>query len=303
MRAPGQVFHAATSGVVPISRVGARGYAWGVEDTPLWRFACVKSLFRQGPGRRLGDATMKSILGSKTALGMIAAVLVAVPGVALAADAMNGIIIANDGQSIVVRAGGADTTVPLTSATKIRGTAGALGARTESHPASDLIRGLAVEVKTGDDGSATEITFKKSDLKTAQQIDAGLAGTDARVAQNTQRIDDVGQLVPAGRTKVFFAVGSAVINAEGKQELQAIAAKAKQLKTAYRLVVVGRADTTGNAAANQRLSERRAAAVTAVPAGKRRHIAEQLPSRPRASAHRRSPTTRRRRRRTPTRAG
>ena len=205
---------------------------------------------------------MKSILLRKAALGMMAAVLVAVPGVAIAADAMKGIIIANDGQSITVRAGGADTPVPVTSSTKIRSTTGALGARTESHPASDLIRGLAVEVKTGDDGSATEITFKKSDLKTAQQIDAGLAGTDARVAQNQQRLDDVGQLVPAGRTKVFFAVGSTVIDAQGKQDLQAIAAKAKQLKTAYRLVVVGRADKTGNAEANQRLSERRAAAVT-----------------------------------------
>jgi outer membrane protein OmpA-like peptidoglycan-associated protein len=87
-------------------------------------------------------------------------------------------------------------------------------------------------------------------------------GTEGRVAENSARIDNFGQLVPAGRTKVFFAVGSAALSAEGKASLDAIAAQARSLDTAYRVGVVGRADTTGNAAANERLSQRRAAAVT-----------------------------------------
>jgi outer membrane protein OmpA-like peptidoglycan-associated protein len=116
-------------------------------------------------------------------------------------------------------------------------------------------------VKDGDKDVATDVTFKNSDLKTARQISAGLVTTDEQVALNSARLDDVGQLVPAGRTKVFFATGSTTLNDKGKQDLQDIAGKAKAMTTAYRLAVVGRADTTGNAAANQRLSERRAAAV------------------------------------------
>ncbi|MGS7457499.1 OmpA family protein, partial [Mycobacterium tuberculosis] len=68
-------------------------------------------------------------------------------------------------------------------------------------------------------------------------------------------------LVAAGRTKVFFAVGSATLSAQGKQDLDDIAAKAKAIKAGYRLAVVGRADPTGNAEANKRLSARRAVAV------------------------------------------
>jgi len=203
----------------------------------------------------------------KMALGMITALMVATSSLALAADAaLKGMIVSNNGSTIVVRSGGVDTNVMVTGSTKIRGTAGSLGIRGGSHPPSDLIRGLAVQVTGSQDGgvlTASEITFKDSDLKVAQQIAAGIAATQTQVNENTQRIDDVGQLVPAGRTKVYFAVGSSTINAQGKQSLQAIAAQAKALTTAYRLAVVGRADKTGNAAANQRLSDARAASVTA----------------------------------------
>jgi outer membrane protein OmpA-like peptidoglycan-associated protein len=205
--------------------------------------------------------------GRKTALGVMTALMVAASSMALAqATAIKGMIVSNNGSSIVVQVDGVDTTVLLTDSTKIRGTSGAIGLRGESHPPSDLMRGLAVQVTANQDGgplTATDITFKNSDLKVAQQIAAGIAATQTQVDINSQRIDDVGQLVPAGRTKVYFAVGSTTINAQGKQSLQMIANQAKALKTAYRLAVVGRADKSGNAAANQRLSDNRAAAVTA----------------------------------------
>ena len=208
---------------------------------------------------------MKIFVNRKAALGMFAAVMIATPGLALAEDAaLKGMITSHEGNTIVVRAGGADTKVVLTDTTKIRGTSGALGVRGEDHPPADLIRGLAVEVTTtqsGSDLTATAVTFKNSDLKTAQQIAAGLVSTEARVTENSQRIDDVGLLVSAGRTKVFFPVGSAVISAKGKEDLQAIATQAKEVKGAYRLAVVGRADPTGNAAANEKLSAQRALAV------------------------------------------
>jgi outer membrane protein OmpA-like peptidoglycan-associated protein len=101
--------------------------------------------------------------------------------------------------------------------------------------------------------TAASITFKNEDLDTARQIQAGLVGTE-------QRIDNVGELEARGRTRVFFATGSAALTAEGRQSLRAIAAEAQAI-TGYRLAIVGRADPTGNSAANQRLSERRVAAV------------------------------------------
>jgi len=205
--------------------------------------------------------------GRKTALATMAALMVATSSLALAADAaIKGMIVSRQGSTLVVRVDGTDTTVMLTDSTKIRGTSGAMGIRGETHPPSDLMRGLAVQVNASQDGdtlTANEITFKNSDLKVAQQIAAGIASTETQVDINSQRIDDVGQLVPAGRAKVLFAVGSSTINAQGKKDLQAIATQAKALTTAYRLAVVGRADKTGNAAANQRLSQARAAAVTA----------------------------------------
>ena len=70
--------------------------------------------------------------------------------------------------------------------------------------------------------------------------------------------DCIVAIFPVGRAKVYFELGSSILSPQGKQDLQAIATQAKGHK-GYRLAVVGRADPTGNAAANQRLSEARAA--------------------------------------------
>ena len=63
-------------------------------------------------------------------------------------------------------------------------------------------------------------------------------------------------------TRVYFASGSVAINAEGAQQLRSIAAQAAGISGAS-FRIVGHADSTGNAAANQRLSDQRASAVTA----------------------------------------
>jgi outer membrane protein OmpA-like peptidoglycan-associated protein len=204
-----------------------------------------------------------------TRLAMLATLLfatVAGGGVALAqAGNLSGTITSNNGSTIVVRTAEGDTPVLLTPETRVHGTSGVLGVRGEDHPATDLIPGLIVRVEIVPGAArltAGEVNFKNDDLRTARQISAGLVGTDARVTENSERIDNIGQLVPAGRTQVFFDVGSAVLSDQGKASLDAIASQARGLTTAYRLAVVGRADPTGNAAANQRLSRRRAAAVT-----------------------------------------
>lgn len=184
---------------------------------------------------------------------------------------VGGVVTANNGSTIVVRNADGDHTINLTGSTRIRGTTGMLNVRGEDHPTADLLPGLTVSVEGVTDGSgvtASEVTFREGDLRTARAISGGLVGTEGRVAENAAgiaenaaRIDNVGQLVQAGRTKVFFAVGSSTLSAEGRASLDAIAAQARGLNTAYRFAVVGRADPTGNAAANERLSQRRAQAV------------------------------------------
>lgn len=210
---------------------------------------------------------MKTNTIKTAALGITAALLLSVSGAALAADVLKGMIVSKDGSTLTVRSGDTNTVVLLTETTKIQSGTGVLGVRQDTRAPSDLIRGLAIEVKSAEPAgaggtiTATEISFKNSDLKTAQQISAGIASTESQVAENAERIDNIGEMKAVDRTNVLFESGSATISAAGKQQLQDIAAKAKGV-TGYRLAVVGRADTTGNAAANQKLSERRAAAVT-----------------------------------------
>jgi outer membrane protein OmpA-like peptidoglycan-associated protein len=190
-------------------------------------------------------------------LALTAALAISGPALAQDAEPFEGVIISHEGSTIVVRGDNGDTPVILTETTRIRGTSGVLGVRGEDHPATDLIRGLAVEITPvagAAEVTAAEVRFKNDDLRTAQQIQAGLHGTE-------ERIDNVGELVARGRTRVFFATGSATLTAEGMQSLRAIAAEAQAIP-GYRLAIVGRADPTGDAAANQRLSERRVAAVT-----------------------------------------
>lgn len=215
---------------------------------------------------------MKRAMATIGVVMMTAAAAMAGGGAALAQDTrLSGMIVAHDGATIVVRGAAGDTAVALTETTQIRGTSGMLGVRGEDHPASDLIPGLAVEVDTAQGAAgvtATQVTFKNSDLKTARQISAGLAGPEKRITENAagiaetaERLDKVGELVAAGRTRVFFDTGSSDLSPASKASLDQIAAQARALPGPYRVAVVGRADTTGNAAANERLSAVRAMAV------------------------------------------
>jgi outer membrane protein OmpA-like peptidoglycan-associated protein len=221
------------------------------------------------------------LAGTRNYIMSITALLLAGASSAALADGepLKGMILSKEGSTLVVRSGGSDVKIQVTPSTRIRATSGALGLQKSEQTEADLLRGLSVEIETASDGqnlTATEIDFKASDLKTAQQIAAGIHSTEGRVAtneqgiatnaqgvsSNSQRIDQAGEMVSVGKSKVFFATGSTVINPAGKHELQAVAAKAKTI-AGSRLVVVGRADSTGNPEANQRLSEKRAAAVQA----------------------------------------
>lgn len=224
---------------------------------------------------------MRTIMTTLAAFGLFVGLLLASPGGAFAQEAglVKGMILSHEGNTLTVRWHGGDTAIHLTPSTKIRGTSGSLGIRGETHSPDDLVRGLAVDIATVQSGTeltATEVTFKNADLKTAKQISAGIHDTEGRVSANARgisgnaarldehedRLDNIHDFDAAGRAKVFFATGSTTLTPKGHQELHQIATQAKAIK-GYRIAVVGRADSRGDPVKNQRLSEARSAAVTA----------------------------------------
>ena len=203
----------------------------------------------------------------KTSTAALVAAFAAMPVLAMAQVTLSGAITEKQDDHIVLRTSDGDKIVRVAPDTKVTETAGAGVLQREKRAPSDLMRGLTVQIdampsQSGQEYYANSITYKKGDMRTARQIDAGVTAERERIAQAEARLDNVGELMPAGRTKVFFDTGSTELSDQAKQDLQAIAAQAKDIKGGFRLAVVGRADPRGNAAANQRLSEKRAAAVT-----------------------------------------
>jgi outer membrane protein OmpA-like peptidoglycan-associated protein len=122
-----------------------------------------------------------------------------------------------------------------------------LNARKESKAASDLLPGLPVKVEGTAGGSsfaADSIEFKADDYRTAVQIRAGQATTREALAQT-------GEYDLKEEATVYFTSGSATISAEGHRALDELATKAQAID-GYAISVLGFADPTGDAAANQR---------------------------------------------------
>jgi len=93
--------------------------------------------------------------------------------------------------------------------------------------------------------------------KAAQETaDAAVAGVNA----TNDRISALDDYVPQDSIAVNFRLGSAILNADAKTKLDAIATKALNAK-GYVLEVTGYADSTGNTDRNRALSQRRADAV------------------------------------------
>ena len=214
--------------------------------------------------------------GRFVAIWVALMVLMAAPQAALAQGvSLSGLITARDGPHMTVAdSAGQETVVTLTDETRVVSVGGAFGLQRDDMGVTDLINGLAVSV-TGIEHNggveALKVTFKPSDLKTAKQVAAGTAQVksqaqakvrqlEAQNAELRQRMSEANQYVEKGSTTILFATGSANISADGKQQLQAIADKARGIK-GYLIGVSGHADTTGDSLANQKLSERRADAV------------------------------------------
>lgn len=148
---------------------------------------------------------------------------------------------------------------------------------------------------------AKSITFDKDDLQTAEMIQAGLTPTETKVSANTQNIETNQQNINANKQEISanqqtiaanktamdanaaetskrfselseydtkdqldvkFASGSTKISAADEEALKKLAHDAVN-QTGYIIQVKGYADSSGNAAMNQKLSMERAQGVIA----------------------------------------
>lgn len=169
------------------------------------------------------------------------------------------VIVSITGDTIDARTVNGPLTIVLSPSTKITQTSGI--AKREARPVKSLIPGLIITVDGDQQGqtvSAEDIRFKERDWRTAV---ATKAGTVEQFSELRQAIIDGNEYVIRDEATVYFPSGSAVVGASYKQKLQALAQKAPSFGN-YRISILGFADPRGNAAANERLSQKRAAAVS-----------------------------------------
>lgn len=169
-----------------------------------------------------------------------------------------GVIISGSPNGLNVRTREGPITVVVSPDTRIRQVKG-LSRSTRS--TRDLIPGLIIKIDGDQQGStiaASNIDFKESDWRNAI---ATKAGTQQEFAELRQAIIDGNEYVIREETTVYFKSGSAAIAESYKQNLRALAQKAPSYGN-YRVSILGFADPRGNAAANERLSLRRAGMVS-----------------------------------------
>lgn len=199
----------------------------------------------------------------KGKLGLIVggALLASVAAVPVVAEEVKteAVITSVEGNTINAKSMAGPLTVVLTDSTKITQTSGI--ARRDARDARSLIPGLIFTVEGDNQGgtvTAEEIRFKEKDWRTAV---ATKAGTTEQFAELRKAIIEGQEYVIQEETTVYFKTGSAAIAQSYKDNLKAIAQKAPSFGN-YRISVLGFADPVGNAAANERLSLKRAGAVS-----------------------------------------
>lgn len=169
------------------------------------------------------------------------------------------VITSVNGNTINARTMSGPITVTVSSDTKIVQTSGI--AKRDKRDVRALIPGLIFTVEGDQQGqsvAASDIRFKEKDWRTAI---ATKAGTTEQFAELRKAIIEGQEYVIREEATVYFKTGSAVIAESYKAQLKALAQKAPSLGN-YRISILGFADPKGNAAANERLSLKRAGAVS-----------------------------------------
>ena len=166
------------------------------------------------------------------------------------------VITSKSGGTLTTRTRAGNLTVIVTPTTKIRETSG-ISRKTRDQ--TSLIPGLIIKAEgdlQGDTLRADEIDFKKDDWRAAV---AAKAGTLEQFAELRKAIIEGQEYVIQDEVTVYFPTASAVVGPEYKTSLRNLAQKAPSFGN-YRLSILGFADPRGNAAANEKLSAKRALA-------------------------------------------
>ena len=206
---------------------------------------------------------------------------------------VRGLITGRTGETLTVKSDDGSVTVVLTDATKVQKPKG-LGLRKTQMSFTALIPGLKISANGVHDEQgrvvAKTISFSGDDLKTAEAIQAGLSPTEQavegnqknieankvqlaaqheKIAANEQEIQDVSKRFAdltefdvKGEATVYFESGSKKISVKDQTALKELAHNSANL-TGYLIQVKGYADSSGNAAMNQKLSMDRAQGVIA----------------------------------------
>ncbi len=196
-----------------------------------------------------------------------------------------GVVISREADTFTMRdRNRADYQVLLTDSTSIKTTGGFLRFG-KKYPATDILRGLIIEVEGRGDRQgqlvAEKIRFNEADMRAAITTDTRVNPVEANQERLSGQMDELYAVAEEARKEVrvanerisaiddydvqdsatvTFKVNSALLSPEAKQQLDALATKALAAK-AYMIEVGGHTDSTGSEAKNFQLSRARADAV------------------------------------------
>jgi outer membrane protein OmpA-like peptidoglycan-associated protein len=196
-----------------------------------------------------------------------AALMVSTSAIAQQAE-REGVIVSRNQNNLNVRIPGGNITVVLTPSTRIReNRSGALAGSRDSS-VDRLIPGLIIKAEGDQQGStltAEEIEYRERDWRAAIASTAGTQEDFAQAASERaalrQAIIDGNEYEIRQEVTVYFPTGSAAVGAQYQSQLRALAQAAPGFGN-YRISIIGFADSRGDPAANERLSLRRAIAVS-----------------------------------------
>lgn len=192
---------------------------------------------------------------------------------------VQGLITSRQGDILKVKSSaGGDVMIKITPSTIVKEPEGKLHMRHKNMAVTALVPGLSIKAKGSKDAQgevvADQITFSAKDLKTANEIQAGLTPTETQVKENTQeananqqqiaqtnkRFSELDDYTVKDKADVHFAVGSDALSEQDKAALMQVAQSVAGQQN-YLISVKGFADSSGNAVQNEKLSMDRADSV------------------------------------------
>jgi outer membrane protein OmpA-like peptidoglycan-associated protein len=204
---------------------------------------------------------------NRPGLALIAAALFATTATTAYAEPAEreGVIISRSGTTLQIRTREGPLSVVVSPSTRIRQTR---GIRRDDRGPDTLIPGLIIKAEGDQQGgtlTAEEIRYSERDWR---QAIATRAGTAEQFAQAQAERQELRQAMIDGQEYevreeaiVYFATGSSTIDPRFQQDLRNLAGRAGSHGN-YRVSILGYTDPVGNPEANERLSLRRAMAVS-----------------------------------------